>query len=64
MWTRGINLYQHSLEHIVAVTMSLAGEEGRCDFVAEIGKDLDSYAHTSGRLALHGLLEGVLSGNR
>ena len=64
MWTRGINLYQHSLEHIVAVTMSLAGEEGRCDFVAEIGKDLDSYAHTSGRLAWHGLLEGVLGGDR
>lgn len=63
MWARGINLYHHSLEHVIAVTMSLTGEQGRCDFIAEIGKDLDSYAHTSGRLAWNGLLESVLSGD-
>lgn len=64
MWTRSINLYRHSLEDVVAVTMSLAGEQGRRDFVAEIGNDLDSYARTSGRLAWHGLLERVLRGDQ
>ena len=64
MWTRGINLYHHSLEHVVAVTMSLAGEQGRRDFIAEIGRDLDSYARPSGRLAWHGLLERVLRGDQ
>lgn len=64
MWTRGINLYQHSLEHIVAVTMSLAGEQGRCDFVVEIGNDLNSHPRTSSRRTWEGLLESVLSGDR
>ena len=63
-WTRGINLYHHSIEHVVAITLSLAGEQGRRDFVAEIGKYLDSYARTSGRLAWRDLLERVLSGER
>ena len=44
--------------------MSLAGEQGRREFVAEIGRDLDSHARTSGRLAWKRLLERVLSGDR
>ena len=64
IWTRGINLYHHPLEQLVAVAMSLAGEPGRCDFIAEVGKQLDAHARTSGRLAWRALLERVISGER
>lgn len=62
MWARGINLYRFSIEEIVSVTMALAGEEGRRDFIAEIGRQLDEYARPSGRAAWRDLLAGVLDG--
>ncbi len=62
MWSRGINLYLLSIEELVSVTMSLAGEEGRLEFVSEVGKQLDEYARPAGRFAWRDLLSDVLDG--
>ena len=62
MWSRGINLYLLSIEELVSVTMSLAGEEGRLEFVAEVGEQLDEYARPTGRFAWRDLLSDVLDG--
>ena len=62
MWTRGINLYRLSLEELLLITMSLAGEECRCDFIVEVGKQLDEHALPSGRRAWRDLLTEVLDG--
>ena len=62
MWSRGINLYWLSIEELVSVTMSLAGEEGRLEFVSEIGKQLDEYARPASRFAWWALLRDVLDG--
>ena len=43
--------------------MSFAGEDGRRDFIVEIGYQLDEYARLSGRLAWRDLLAEVLNGN-
>ena len=64
MWTQGINLYRLSLEELLLITMSLAGEECRCDFIAEVGKQLDEHALPSGRRAWRDLLTEVLDGVR
>lgn len=62
MWSRGINLYLLSIEELVSVTMSLAGEEGRLEFVAEVGKQIDNYARPASRLTWRDLLSDVLDG--
>ena len=62
MWRQGTNLYQHPIEPLVGVLMSLAGEIGRKEFVSEIGRQLDRYAKPTGRLAWRDLLNGVLDG--
>ena len=62
MWGRGINLYLLSIEELVSVTMSLAGEEGRLEFVAEIGEQVDEYARPASRLTWRDLLSDVLDG--
>lgn len=62
MWSRGINLYLLSIEELVSVTMSLAGEKGRLEFVEEVGKQLDEYARPTGRFAWRDLLSDVLDG--
>ena len=63
MWTRGVSLYFHPIESLVEILMSLAGDGGRHDFVAEIGRQLDAHARPSGRLAWRNLLANVLDGN-
>ncbi len=62
MWSRGINLYLLSIEELVSVTMSLAGEEGRLEFLAEVGEQIDEYARPASRLAWRDLLSDVLDG--
>ena len=62
MWSRGINLYLLSIEELVSVAMSLAGESGRLEFVAEVGEQLDKYARPTGRFAWRDLLSDVLDG--
>ncbi len=62
MWSRGINLYLLSIEELVSVTMSLAGESGRLEFVAEVGEQLDKYARPTSRFAWRDLLSDVLDG--
>ena len=62
MWTRGINLYRLSFEQLLSVTMSLAGEKCRCDFILEVGKQLDEHARPSGRRAWWDLLTEVFDG--
>ena len=63
LWTQGVNLYLHSVEDLSAVLMSLIGEDGRRDFVVEVGQQLDAHALPSGRLAWRNLLADVLDGN-
>ena len=62
MWGRGINLCQLTIAELVSVTMGLAGEDGRLEFIAEVGKQLDEYARPSGRAAWRDLLKSVLDG--
>ena len=62
MWRQGTNLYQHAIEPLVGVLMSLAGETGRKELIFEIGRQLDRYAKPTGRLAWCSLLNGVLDG--
>lgn len=63
MWTQGINLDRHSVEDLAAILTSLVGEDGRRDFIVEIGRQLDAHALPSGRLAWRNLLDEVLDGN-
>ena len=63
MWSRGVNLHHHPIEDLVNTLMSFAGEDGRRDFIVEIGYQLDEYARLSGRLAWRDLLAEVLNGN-
>lgn len=63
MWTQGISLYRHSLEDLSAILTSLLGEDGRRDFIVEIGQQLDAHALPSGRLAWRNLLAEILDGN-
>ena len=62
MWGRGINLYRLSIEDLISVTMALAGEQTRCDFIAEVGQQLDAHARPSGRSTWRDLLGEVLDG--
>lgn len=62
MWSRGINLYNATIEELVSITLSLAGEEGRLEFIAEVGKQLDEFARPSGKAAWRDLLESILDG--
>ena len=62
MWGRGINLYSARIEELVSVTLSLAGEEARLEFVAEVGKQLDEFARPSGKAAWRDLLKSILDG--
>ena len=64
MWTRGINLYRLSLEDLLLITMSLAGEECRREFIVEVGEQLDEHALPAGRRAWRDLLTEVLDGRR
>ncbi len=64
MWGRGINLYRLSIEDLISVTMALAGEQTRCDFIAEVGKQLDAHARPSGRSLWRDLLTEVLDGSQ
>ena len=63
MWTRGVSLHHHPIESLVDTLMSFMGEDGRRDFIVEIGHQLDAYAQPSGRLAWRNLLMEVLDGN-
>lgn len=63
MWTQGISLHRHSIEDLSAVLASLLGEDGRRDFIVEIGRQLDAHALPSARLAWRDLLAEVLDGN-
>jgi len=62
MWGRGINLYSANIEEIVSVTLSLAGEAGRLEFVAEVGNQLDEFARPSGKAAWRDHLKSILDG--
>ena len=62
MWGRGINLYCLTIEELVSVTMGLAGEEARLEFICGVGNQLDEFALPSGRAAWRDLLNGVLEG--
>ena len=62
MWGRGINLYRANIEELVSVTLSLAGEEGRLEFVTEVGNQLDEFARPSGKAAWRDLLKSILDG--
>ena len=62
LWTRGINLYVHSINGLTSVTMSLAGEAGRQEFIAEVGRQLDAYARPRSRAVWRDLLLGTLEG--
>ena len=64
MWTQGINLYHHSIEDLAGILMSLVGEDGRRDFIVEIGRQLDTHALPSGRLAWRDLLAAILDGQQ
>ena len=64
MWTQGVNLYRHAIEDLAAVLMSLVGEDGRCDFIVEVGRQLDAHALPSGRLAWRDLIVRVLDGKQ
>lgn len=63
LWTRGINLYVHSISDLTSVTMSLAGEAGRLEFIAEVGRQLDAYARPRSRAIWRDLLLGTLEGS-
>ncbi len=62
MWGRGINLYNATIEELVSITMSLAGEDGRLEFVTEVGDQLDKFARPSGKAAWRDLLKSILDG--
>ncbi|MDE0679067.1 MAG: restriction endonuclease, SacI family [Gammaproteobacteria bacterium] len=62
MWGRGINLYNATIEELVSVTMGLAGEDGRLEFITEIGNQLDEFARPSGKAAWRDLLKSILDG--
>lgn len=62
MWGRGINLYNATIEQLVSVTLSLAGEDARLRFVTEVGKQLDEFARPSGKAAWRDLLKSILDG--
>ena len=64
MWAQGINLHRHTIEGLVDILMSLVGEDGRRDFVVEIGRQLEAHALPSGRLAWLDLLVSVLDGDQ
>ncbi len=63
MWGRGINLYNATIEELASVTLSLAGERGRLEFVAEVGNQLDEFARPSGKAAWRDLLKRILDGS-
>ncbi len=42
-WASGTNLYRHSIFDLIRVGLSLTGEEGRKDFLENVGKQLDTY---------------------
>lgn len=62
MWGRGINLYNATIEELISTTLSLSGEEGRLEFVAEVGNQLDEFARPSGKAAWRDLLKSILDG--
>ena len=62
MWGRGINLYNATIEQLVLVTMGIAGEEARLEFVTEVGNQLDEFARPSGKAAWRDLLKSILDG--
>ena len=64
MWTQGINLYHHPIEDLADVLLSLVGEDGRRDFIVEVGGQLDKHAPPSSRLSWRNLLESVLDGGK
>ena len=39
----GINLYNATIEELILVTPSLAGEEGRLELIAEVDKPLNEF---------------------
>lgn len=42
-WASGTNLYRLSIDELIRVGLSLTGEEGRKDFLGNVGKQLDTY---------------------
>lgn len=64
MWGRGINVYRLWIPDLVSVCLSLAGEQGRGDFVSEVGKQLDQYGRTFGRGVWRDCLNEILDGLR
>ncbi len=42
-WASGTNLYRHSIFDLIRVGLSLTGEDGRKDFLENVGKQLDTY---------------------
>ena len=50
--------------HLADVLLSLVGEEGRRDFIVEVGGQLDKHAPPSSRLSWLNLLESVLDGGQ
>ena len=42
-WASGTNLYRLSIDELIGVGLSLTGEEGRKDFLENIGRQLDTY---------------------
>ena len=62
MWGRGIKVYRLWIPDLVSVCMSLAGEQGRGDFIREVGKQLDQYGRTFGRIVWRDCLNEILDG--
>ena len=64
MWGRGINLYRLTIGELVSVTMGLAGEDARLEFIFRVGNQLDEYARPSGRAAWRDLLTSIVDGTQ
>ena len=62
MWGRGINLYNATIEQLAFVTLSLAGEDARLQFVTEVGNQLNEFGRPSGKAAWRDLLKSILDG--
>ncbi len=59
-WASGTNIYRISIEELIRVGLSLTGENGRKDFIVNVGNQLDTYnTQPSNRKRWKELLEEI-----
>jgi len=59
-WASGTNIYNLKIEDLIIVGLSLTGEDGRIDFIKNIGNQLNCYnTQPSNRKRWKELLEGI-----